>query len=737
MSCRDPRPAATLAAALMLLLLPLGGARACGPEFPYRLLDDRAGALAQLPEGSFAREVQRLGAPIDGLGRAGTATLPRYWDASAQFPQQRDDVERRQVGTARFARIEQLRALDDAQQAERDGADLPPELRLYTAGAVAFAQGRYPSAADYFRQVLALPEAQRRARSTWAAYSLGRSLTLAADGALAGDAVAQRQAYRQQARQAFQQTRTLRLAGFDDPLELGIASLGEEARLLLASGDWNGAIGLYAVQAAQGSGTGMSSLKQVAADLARRSDAELAPLLRQQAVRRLLIARLLSDSHAFDADSGSVLSSARFLNLLQDAAGDPMEDADRLAALAYRQGDYPSTARLLAHAGDSGLAWWLRAKMALRDGDAARAAQAYAQASRRFPPNEDWGTRRNGDWSNETLKPQCRIEGEAAILALQRGSYVEAFAQLYRSGDLYWEDAAAVAERVLTVPELQDYVDRHVPATPPSTANAAQEYWERTPALKLRELLARRLMRDGRYDAALPYFAQPELREAARRYRDARQQGASAWTGIGRAEGNYRAALIARRQGMELLGYELGPDNRVYAGNYAEATAHAQLRPGGLIAAAEAQRWNATAAQPYRRYHYRWIAAALADRAADDLPARSQAYAAVLCQATDWLITLDPAQARRSYQRYVAHGALNPVPGKAYVFGVGACETPDFEGARRRLWIERGQAVRQFVHRQRLALGAAGLALLAAAGWLVRRRMQRKARTVAAQTPQD
>ncbi|KMM77389.1 hypothetical protein ACP93_00605 [Xanthomonas sp. NCPPB 1128] len=734
MSCRDSRRVVALATAL--LLLPLGGARACGPEFPYRLLDDRAGALAQLPEGSFAREVQRLGAPIEGLGRASAATLPRYWDAGTQFPQQRSDVERTQLSAAQFARIEQLRALDDARQAERAGADLPPELRLYTAGAVAFAQGDYPSAADYFRQVLALPEAQRRARSTWAAYSLGRSLALAADGALAGDATAQRQAYRQQARQAFQQTRALRLAGFDDPLELGIASLGEEARVLLATGNWNGAIGLYAVQAAQGSDTGMSSLKQVAADLARRGDAELAPLLQQQAVRRLLIAKLLSDTTAFDPDTGSALSSARFLRLLEEATHDPVEDADRLAALAYRQGDYRDTARLLAHAGDSGLAWWLRAKMALRDGDAARAAQAYAQAARRFPPNEDWGTRRAANWSNETLKPQCRIEGEAAILALQRGSYVEAFAQLYRSGDLYWEDAAAVAERVLTVQELQDYVDRHVPAAAPATTDGTPEYWERAPALKLRELLARRLMRAGRYDDALPYFAQAELREAARGYRDAREQAASAWTGIGRAAANYRAALIARRQGMELLGYELGPDNRVYAGNYAEAASHAQVRPGGLIATAEAQRWNATAAQPYRRYHYRWIAAALADRAADDLPARSQAYAAVLCQATDWLITLDPAQARRSYQRYVAQGALNPVPGKAYVFGVGACETPDFEGARRRLWIERGQAVRQFVHTQRLALGAAGLALLAAAAWLVRRRIRRRAREAATQTPQ-
>ncbi len=36
--------------------------------------------------------------------------------------------------------------------------------------------------------------------------------------------------------------------------------------------------------------------------------------------------------------------------------------SDRLAALAYRSGQYPMAASLLKNAGDSGLAWWLRAK---------------------------------------------------------------------------------------------------------------------------------------------------------------------------------------------------------------------------------------------------------------------------------------------------------------------------------------------------------------------------------------
>src|SRR5690606_6101871 len=109
------------------------------------------------------------------------------------------------------------------------------------------------------------------------------------------------------------------------------------------------------------------------------------------------------------------------------------------------------------------LAWWLRAKLALRDGDKVAAAAAYAKAAQAFPQTESWGDRRTPEFDYETLQPKCRVEGESAILALQRGDYLQAFDQLYHSGDIYWLDAATVAERVLTVDELKQYVDTKVP----------------------------------------------------------------------------------------------------------------------------------------------------------------------------------------------------------------------------------------------------------------------------------
>ena len=74
----------TLLALAIAGLLPLATAQACGPEFPYRLLSDRAGALGELPEGNFSFEVTRIGQPIAGLAQAGKATLEPYWDEDNQ-----------------------------------------------------------------------------------------------------------------------------------------------------------------------------------------------------------------------------------------------------------------------------------------------------------------------------------------------------------------------------------------------------------------------------------------------------------------------------------------------------------------------------------------------------------------------------------------------------------------------------------------------------------------------------
>ena len=712
----------TLLALAIGALLPLGAAQACGPDFPYRLLSDRAGALGEMPEGNFAFEIARLGQDIPGLGQAGKATLEPYWDEDNQrYIDSRVGIEQEQLGAEQFALVSRLRTLTDARQAEAEGAALAPELRLYVAGAVAFAQHDMALASDYFRRVLALPATERARRSTWAAYSLGRALAVQAvsapDTVLDEAAALQRQhELRQQARQAFQQARAMSVAGLDDPLELGIASLGEEARVVLDEGDWPAAIRLYASQSKQGSSTGYSSLRQLTWQLGQMSDEELRPLLGHLEVQHLLVAQLFSHLGDYQ-NQGS--PGQRILQLLQGASTQP-QIADRLAALSYQQGDYASARRFVEHAGDGGLAWWLRAKLALQAGDKPAAVNAYAQAAKAFPVEEDWGWRRTQNWDYETLKPRCRVEGEMAILALERGDYLEAFEQLYRSGDIYWQDAAQVAERVLSTNELKGFVDAQVAAAPPLQPDQVQYLWERPMATRIRELLGRRLLREGRYAEAAPYFFAAELQQAAREYGAAREQAEDAWTAVGRAEGYYQAARLARAQGMELLGYELSPDEAWAGGSYGiyGNELAKPVQAGGLLTSAEAQLQNASAAQPNRRYHYRWVAADLANRAADLLPASSQAFAAVLCKASGWINYRDLAGAQGYYQRYVRQG---PYVEWAANFGFD-CQEPDFAGARQRLWDEREQHVRQALRPFKLWLPLGLLALLASGIYWQRRR---------------
>jgi hypothetical protein len=717
MCTSEPRRLSLLALCIGALL-PLSTAMACGPDFPYRLLDDRANALSQLPEGSFAFEIDRFAQPVGGLARASEATLTPYGPDNAPYLEAREAVERQQLGEERFALVQKLRGLRSARQVERAGANLPAELRLYTAGAVAFARQDYAGAANYFQRLLELPAAERPLRSTWAAYSLGRSLAAQVfddtEQALKERTLSRRQqTLLEQARQAFRKVRELSIGGFSDPLELGIASLGEEARLALQGKDWDAAIRLYASQMKQGSVSGYGSLRALSHELLKRSDDDLKHLLDNPEVQHLLLAEAFSGGEA----------SARLMALLKNAAVAP-ENADRLAALSYQNGDYAGASQYLRQAGGSGLAWWLRAKLALRDGDRGAALQAYAKAAKAFPTDEDWGWRRSEGWQYENLRPQCRVLGEMAILALERGDYLEAFDQLYRSGDQYWEDAASVAERVLTTDELKHYVDARVAALPPVMQD---ENAPRPLATALRELLGRRLMREGRYAEAVPYFSGDELQTMARDYVRARAQAEDAWTAIGRAEGYYRAARLARQEGMELLGYELEPDQAVYGGNYA-MDAFKPPATDSLLSANEALRRNASAAKPDRRFHYRWIAADLANRAADLLPPRSQAFAAVLCKATGWLIDSDPAKAIGYYRRYVEQGAYLSW---ANVFGTSAaCEEPDFDKARQHLWADRGQALLPYV--VVLVVGLLALAVI-----LVQRRRKRAALAIVAKTPEE
>lgn len=820
----------SLAAALLLACAAGAGiVIACGPEFPPQLLDDRAGTLQGTPANSFAYEAARLTPATDALRASESALLPDGTYRSDATPEDFDPA----LSPKQREQIRAMRAKPDGDQAYAAGTGLPETVRLYVAAAVDYrtaAQGQGDMRLDRARKrlhaLLALPAAQAATRSVWAAYLLAE---MGDDEAAYGppdehshEASHDAHAWRAQDAEAYVRVRALALRGDADPLGLAVASYGQQARLYLtgaqgpctyddlinttacmdaiAPADLKLAVRLYADQAARGSGSGLASLRLLA-NWALTAPGRAARLVDDPIGQRLLVAYGLArvgdivDGNPDSAnDVWATFDATGRLGLADAATGRPdltpnpalqslvaalqtqdpqrIADADRVAALAYRVGRY-DLAQALAERLDTALAWWVRAKLAVRQGDTERAAHAYTQALAAFP-------RADG-----SLEPNAGalLKAEQGVLSLSRGQYVEALDQLYRAAahrdgeappeegwplSPYWNDAAYVAERVLTTDELKAYVDRQAPASPPpsrppgfSRYTTDQFYeWSRLhqPPVhdRLRQLLARRLVREGRVDEALPYFpadadprfaslayqdgdwkiVESNVRQRAAEYGDALLAAGNAWGRTSRAQAWYAAATLARRDGMRIMGYEQGPDYAVYDGSYAagagreanpwwrEARANAGQPldtplqraeadlPGPFVTQEERVRYAASEAKPDVRYHYRQIAADYALKAADQLPTRSQAFAAVLCRGARYVIDDTPDRAAAIYLRYVDQGAQVPF---SDTFG-RECPEPDFQSASRFHYIQAWKAWERVRHQHPGLLLAGGLLVLAALG---------------------
>jgi hypothetical protein len=664
---------------------------ACGPDYP-ELLNDRAGALLTMPEGTFEAEAARL-VPVPSARFS--VVEHADWMNTYEYPPMRGAVERQMLGMAGAERATAMRASGNGSVAYAAGEGLPEDVRRYLAGAAAFAHGDREDAARRFASVLELPAEERPRYGLWAAFMAGRS---ASDPAVAAA--------------AFQNVRTLVEAGADDPLGFAADSYGEEARLRLVAGDDAGAIALYAQQAALASRFGSGSLLRVARAIVsdpERLERDLADPL----VVKLLTAYLATRRYEV-----SPKAAGAFLDAVDHRGLARVAGAGRLAAVAYRSGHYEIAERAAAK-GDDGYAAWVRAKIALRDGDSAAAARAYAEAVRAFPRSTFTPLTYAGELAQES--PSCRVAAEAGTLALARGEYVDAMENLYTASPDYWFDAAFVAERVLTLDELGRFVDERLASlAPPSTFGPM--YPDVISSGSLRALYARRLLRADRYDDAMRYFDAPTLKDKAIAY-TAALRAVESGNRIERAEQWWNAAKIARENGLDLLGYELDPDDVVFHGEMSSAGLGYARRPilgepvdelGGLNpgpTADENQRAAASKAVPDARFHYRYVAVDFASRAADLVPARSQAYAAMLCQATGWIRHRNADRAQALYARYVANGPYVP-----WAANFGAqCEEPDFAGAAKRLHVERVAAMKRFARKAFpfvLSLGA--LAIIAA-----------------------
>jgi hypothetical protein len=401
---------------------------------------------------------------------------------------------------------------------------------------------------------------------------------------------------------------------------------------------------LYLAQAARGSFRARNSLGYIASRLVADPDLTVRHV-QDPRIQKLWYAGMLSVGlygYYFagpdDAPDSWGSRVQQVASVIDRGTAGPL---DGLAAMAYSTGRYELAASV-ASGVESPLAALVRAKLALRDGNRQRAADEFATAIayREREPGPGTTSLTQSAWS--------QLLAENGVLAMSRSDYAVALASLLDAGSQHWLDAAYVAESVLSLEELEAFAAGHVPASHPPGPDPGTYYWRdyhgspASPAKALRLLLARRQMRAGQFDAALANFrnndfaldeAHPSIAAVAADYVAAVRAGEKAWGRVRRAEALFTAATLAKRFGMELMGYELAPDHQAFGGRYAPyqepGTGSAYLTPDETLRLAANP-------PPPERFHYRGTAYELANHAADNLPARSQAFAAVLCTSLQW-----------------------------------------------------------------------------------------------------
>jgi hypothetical protein len=575
-------------------------------------------------------------------------------------------------------------------------AEFDSEFAAYHKGAARYLNQQWDEARAAWEKLLKLPEQDRHYRTVWAAFMLGKVALKEKDFSTAA--------------QWFQRTRELAKAGFADSLGLAAESYGWEGRAEWKQDHPDRAAPLFMNQLALGDESAVVSLKAVIPDREpasgllnygpepeerekwtdeqkreeeQKETAKLKVAVQDPLLRRLVTVHILATAvspdyyYAEGLKKPEVNRSARWFNIIQQANLSRIEDSEYLGWISYNEGDYKGAAHWLELSKtDSAAALWLKAKLQLRAGKFADATNTMARAVEIMKTSPAYTSREGEEWATEDLFAKGEYWGFASTasgdlggLHLARGDFVQALDVLFR-GQL-WEDAAFVAERVLTANELKQYVDA-LPKTEPPTEG---ENYNK----KLRYLLGRRLVRDDRYADAEQYLS-PPYDKVLEKYVKALKDGANEkLSKTQRAHAWFTAAWLARYDGMELMGTEGAPDAFAEGGAFEMPDLAKERRSGTYqtiaydkegnasyddngspkmksvpailkASAKEVQRLNTNKIDPDIRFHYRLIAGALAMKAAALLADNSEELADVVNQAGMWVKDRDEKIGNRYYQ---------------------------------------------------------------------------------------
>ncbi|MEI6715869.1 MAG: hypothetical protein WCO60_19125 [Verrucomicrobiota bacterium] len=612
----DPSLKKSILAIALVGALYHGRLHASGSFAPPRWLEEGGIASERSPEFYWKEEVTRIAQDFHPPEKRSTLSLEEAdqadFNEALQSGAIQPDNKEKALSQHRTARLALLSPVAESLPEEFNS-----EFALYHKGAHAFQKGseHYEAARTAWETLLNLPVQERHYRSVWASYMLGK-LALKTNS--------------EEAAQWFQKTRSLAAQGFVDSLGLAADSYGWEGRAELDLKHYEKAAELYLNQLALGDLTAIDSLKLVvpnlpddASTLDEASKKELqSPLLLQLATLQIL--SQTSGWYSSDlAACNRILNCLKTLESLNLAA---VKDAEYIGWIAYNAGKFEESARWLKLANpDSPVSLWLKAKLARRAGNTAEAARLLSNV---FDTMRTAGmTDRRYDLARDESSYAMAqyAAGDLAGIRLERAEFVSAM-DVFLRGNL-WRDAAFLADWVLTVDELKTYVDKNgfVPV-PPAPDNEQQN--------SLPWLLARRLVRENRYQEAREYFSEKEKAMLDRYVETLKNAADSKKPKLDRARHYFTAAWIVRYFGMELMGTEMEPDGFYSGGDFDpgtlgierqgkpvltrrwdQANVVEEFKPQKLYIRAtpeEKRRLAKHQPEPNKRFHYRYVATGLA-----------------------------------------------------------------------------------------------------------------------------
>ena len=459
-------------------------------------------------------------------------------------------------------------------------------------------------------KLLSLPWQQRRYRTVWTCYMIGNLYASAGD--------------RKKAADFYKAVRTSQQKGFKDTLGLAHATYKRE--FLMPGSDTeklNSAIKAIAYyRRAKDEKRLLFVIDSTAAYLRKieESGKPIDAILKDPYTKEIMISFILGKRGIWKIldKKGEIDKHIREI-----IASGNSETAARFAWNAYKHGNIETAKKILPLATGNGvLTLWIKAKLALYDGNDSKAAEYMKEWLDRFHKIKKRSIQyRLAPGFNSAEKAEKDVYGILGSAVIHTKDFIEALQCFIRAED--WQSAATVADTLISIEDLEKYVNHYAPEYTKWEMNKKDldllkynfiyqqnlvgKKMHKMMMNRIRYLYARRLVRVNNRDKAVRYMPE-NLRQPLKNLIYYLDQGVNnKLSSDQRAIADYNAARLMRWYGMSLSGTELWPDYQYVNGAY-DSTSIPQkwaekYKKAGID---EIEKQNFP--QPPKRFHYRFKA---------------------------------------------------------------------------------------------------------------------------------